>query len=87
MKKAVIEGKKHIVKNGVSEVPPEADLLKEKMDIEISVDGSWGSRSWASKQWIVDVYFEDTGKVLDFILRISYCKACKNLKNKGKSEQ
>ena len=50
MKKAVIEAKKHIVKNGVSEVPPEADLLKEKMDIGISVDGSWGSRSWASKQ-------------------------------------
>ena len=53
-----------MVKNGVLEVPPEADLSKEKMSIGVSVDDSWGSRGWVSKQRIVDVCFEDTGKVL-----------------------
>ena len=81
MKKAAIGAKEYIAKNGVSEVPPEADLSKEKMNIGVSVDGSWGSRGWASKQGIVDVCFEDTGKVLDFILKTSYCKVCKNLKH------
>ena len=39
MKKATIEAKEYIVKNGVLEVPPEADLSKEKMNIGVSVDG------------------------------------------------
>ena len=30
MKKATIGAKEYIVKNGLSEVPPEADLSKEK---------------------------------------------------------
>ena len=44
MKKATIGAKEYMVKNGVLEVPPEADLSKEKMNIGVSVDGSWGSR-------------------------------------------
>ena len=28
------------------------------MNIDVRVDGSWGSRGWASKQGIVDVCFE-----------------------------
>ena len=82
MKKATIGAKEYMVKNGVLEVPPEADLSKEKMNIGVSVDGSWGSRGWASKQGIVDVCFEDMGKVLDVILKTSYCKVCENLKHK-----
>ena len=62
MKKATIAAKEYMVKNGVLEVPPEADLSKKKMNIGVSVDGSWGSRGWAPKQGIVDVCFEDTGK-------------------------
>ena len=82
MKKATIGAKEDMVKNGVLEVPPEADLSKEKMNIGVSVDGSWESRGWPSKQEIVDVCFKDTGKVLDIILKTSYCKVCKNLKHK-----
>ena len=82
MKKATIGTKEYMVKNGVLEVPPEADLSKEKLNIGVSVDGSWGSRVWGSKQGIVDVCFEDTGKILDAILNTSYCKVCKNLKHK-----
>ena len=52
------------------------------MNIGVSVDGSWGSRDWASKQGIVDVCFEDTRKVLDVILETSYFKVSKNLKHK-----
>ena len=52
------------------------------MNIGVSVDGSWGSRGWISKQGIVDVCFDDTGKALDVILKTSYCKVCKNLKHK-----
>ena len=40
MKKATIGAKKDIAKNGVSEIPPEADLSKEKMNIGVSVDGA-----------------------------------------------
>ena len=74
MKKAAIGAKEYMVKNGVLEVPTEADFSKEKVNIGVSVDGSWGSRVWASKQGIVDVCFEDTGKVLDVILKIHIVK-------------
>ena len=57
MKKAAIAAKEYIVKNGASEVPPDADLSKEKMNIGVSVDGSWDSRGWVSTQEIVDVCF------------------------------
>ena len=86
MKKAAIGAKEYIVKNGASEVPPEADLSKKVMNIGVSFDGSWGSRDWASKQGIVDVCFEDTVKLLDVILKTSCCKVCKNLKHKREIE-
>ena len=73
-KKAAIGAKYYIAKNRASEVPLEGDLSKEKMNIGVSVDGSWRLRGWASKQGIVDVCFEDTGKVLDVTLKTSYCK-------------
>ena len=57
MKKAATAVKEYIVKNGAPEVPPDADLSKEKMNIGVSVDGSWDSRGWASTQGIVDVCF------------------------------
>ena len=82
MKKATIGAKEYMVKNGALEAPPEADLSKVNMNIGAIVDGSWGSRGWSSKQGIADVWFEDMGKVLDVILKTSYCKVCKNLKHK-----
>ena len=82
MKKAAIGAKKYIIKNGASEIPPEADSSKEKLNIGVSVDCSWGSRGWASKQGIVDVCFEDTGKVLDVIFENFILKVYKNLKHK-----
>ena len=40
MKKATIGAKEYIAKNGVLEVPPEADLSKEKMNIGVSINGA-----------------------------------------------
>ena len=44
MKKATIGAKEYMINNGVLEVPPEADLSKEKMNIGVTFDGSWLSR-------------------------------------------
>ena len=82
VKKVAIGAKEYTVKNGTSEVLLEVDLSREKMNIGVSVDGSWGLRGWPSKQQIVDVCFENTGKVLDVIWKTSYGKVCKNLKHK-----
>ena len=73
--------RKYIVKNRTSEVPPEAGLSKVKMNIGIKVDGLWGSRGWTSKLGILDVCFEDTGKVIEVILKTWYCKVGKILKH------
>ena len=44
MKEAAIRAKEYTVKYVASEVPPEADSIKEKINIGVSFDGSWGSR-------------------------------------------
>ena len=44
MKKAGIGAKEYIIKKGASEVLLEADLSKEKMNTDVCVDGSCGSR-------------------------------------------
>ena len=48
------------------------------MNVGVRVDGSLGMTGWASEQGMVDICCEDTGKVLDVVLKISYCKVCKN---------
>ena len=48
------------------------------MNVGVRVDGSLGMTGWASEQGMVDICFEDAGKVLDVVLKISYCKVCKN---------
>ena len=60
-RKHQFEAKEYIV---ASEVLAEADISKERMNIGVSVDGSWVLRGWTQKQGIVYVCFEDTGKVL-----------------------
>ena len=48
--------------------------------IDVSVDGSWGSRGWSSWQVVVDICFQQTGKILDVILKTSLCSVCSTLK-------
>ena len=49
MKKAAVGTKEYIAKKGASEVPLEADLSKKKMNIGVSVDGSWGLKTSCCK--------------------------------------
>ena len=78
----MIGAKEYAVKNRASEVLPETVLSKEKMNIGVSVDGSRDSRGWVSKQENVGVCFDNTGKVVDVILKTTNCEARKNMKHK-----
>ena len=78
MKKAALDVKKYLVSN--TSYTPKDDLLEEVTEISISVDGSWGSRGFSSRQGIVDVCSEENGKVIDIILKTNYCKTCSNIK-------
>ena len=40
------------------------------MNVGVRVDGSLSMTGWASEQGMVDICFEDTGKVLDVVLKI-----------------
>ena len=69
MNKASIEAKECIHRNGQIEVLSGTGLPGEIPQIDVSVDGSWSSSGWSSRQGIVDICFEENGKVLDVILR------------------
>ena len=51
-------------------------------EITASFDGSWNTRGWSAKDGIVDVCFEETGKVIDVVIKISNCAQCKRMKAK-----
>ena len=83
--KASIEAKEYLHRNGKIEVLPGTGLPGEIPQIDVSVDGAWGSRGWASRQGIVDIWFQEIGKILDVILKTSSCSACSSLKGKRES--
>ena len=85
MNKASIDAKEYLQRNGQIEVLSGTGLPEEIPQIDVSVDGSWGSRGWSSRQGIVDICFEETGKVLDIILKTSLCSVCSSLKSKRES--
>ena len=60
----------------------EKDLKKTRVMIAASVDGSWKSRGWNSKDGIVDVGFDGTGKILDVIVKNATCNTCRELKDR-----
>ena len=78
MKKAALDVKKYLVSN--TSYTPTDDLLEEVTEVSVSVDASWGSRRFSSRQGIVDICSEETGKVIDVILTTNYCKTCSNIK-------
>ena len=80
MNKASIEAKEYLHRNGQIEVLLGTGLLGEIPQIDVSVDGLWGSRGW-----IVDICFEETDKVLDVILKTSLCSVCSSLRSKRES--
>ena len=49
----------------LGEIYKKKEALKAKRYFKTaSVDGSWGSRGWTSHHGIVDVCFEEVGKVI-----------------------
>ena len=65
----------------------EQTLRNQVIKINASVDGSCGTRGWSSRDGIVEIYFEETGKVLDVIIKSSKCRQCllkTNEKTSGK---
>ena len=59
---------------------PLADMEKKNIEIALSVDGSWGSRGWTSQNRIVDVCFEETGKMQDVLIKSALCRQCSKMK-------
>ena len=63
----------------------EQTLRNQVIKISASVDGSWGTRAWSSRDGIVDICFEETGKILDVIIKSSKCRQCLLKTNEEKS--
>ena len=85
MNKVSIETKEYLHRNGQIKVFKGTGLPGEIPQIDVSVNGSWGSRGRSSLQGIVDICFEETSKVLDVILKTWLCSICSSLKSKRKS--
>lgn len=63
--KAVKEEKEENVKNG-----------KSQMNLKISGDGSWKKRGFISLYGVMTLIRYYSGKIIDLIVKGSYCQAC-----------
>ena len=81
MKKAALDVKKYLVSN--TSYTPKDDLLEEVTEVSVSVDGSWGSRGFSSRQGIVDICSEETGKAGKVINEFITCSNFKTQKDAG----
>ena len=63
--------KKYLMNAGKIGTMADEELKKQVVKASVSVDGSWGARGWCSSSGIVDVCFEETGKVLEVIMKFS----------------
>ena len=82
MKKAALEAKMYLKNNGSTTFDPLADIEKQNIKIAVSVGGSWGSPGWTSQNGIIDVCFEETGKVLDVTIKSAFWRQCSKRKEK-----
>ena len=82
IKKAALEAKIYLKNTGSITVDPLADIGKQNIEIAVSVDGSWGSRDWTAQNGIVDMCFEETGKVLDVTIKSAPSRQCSKMKGK-----
>ena len=82
LKEEAINVKRYMMATGQVPIIREKDLEKTPVKIAASLDGSWKSRGWNSKDGIVDVGFDGTGKMLDVIVKRATCNTCRELKDK-----
>lgn len=60
---------------------------KEENGITVSGDGSWRKRGFTSLYGIVSLIGWHTGKIVDFIVKSKYCKACEYWSKKQNTEE
>ena len=75
-KKTALEAKTYLKNTSSITVDPLADTKMQNIEIAVNIDGSWGSHGWTSQNGTVDVWIEETGKVLDIILKSALCHQC-----------
>ena len=68
----------------ISQMPDKLDTPTERA---ASFDVSWNMRGWSAKDGIVDMWFEETGKVIDVVIKIPDCPQCKRMKAKQLSHE
>ena len=83
MKQEAYNTKLYLRSIGQIEQTSDTQLRDKVIDVGVSVDGSWSTRGWKAREGIVDVCFEETGKVLDVILKLTKCDTCKKMKEKS----
>jgi len=59
----------------------------ENSGITVSGDGTWRKRGFSSLYGLVSLIGWHTGKVVDFIVKSKYCKACEYWKKKEDTEE
>ena len=79
MKTTALEVKKYLGRN--ASYPRKDDLLEEITEVRVTVHGTCGSREFLSRQGLVDICPEETGKVIDVILKTNCFKTCSNIKS------
>ena len=84
LQKEAINAKKYMMMMKENRIRDDGELKSLVMDIGVSLDGSWNTRGWSARMGIVDVCFEQTGKVLDVIFKNLDCTLC-NKKKRQKS--
>lgn len=75
-KKAALETRKSIA----------AGELEQTVDCNVSVDGSWQRRGYASMNGVVTLMSNDNGKCIDTCVLSKACKGCQHWKGKEDSE-
>lgn len=65
-------------------VAEEIDSSEAPDKLVVSGDGSWRRRGFSSLYGIVTLMGNESGKVLDVVVKSSYCQACKNWGNRDR---
>lgn len=72
--------KEVITKAGIEE-KAETEIMESKTDLSVSGDGTWAKRGFSSLIGLVTLIGKYTGKVLDMIVKSSFCLTCIRKKN------
>lgn len=60
---------------------------KPLLDLHVSGDASWKKRGFSSLEGVTTLIGHYSGKVIDLIVKSSYCAGCNTMKNKKGTEE